>query len=169
MTHMIHFVCAEITKSWCNFPKAIETNKAISAKCSSSGCLEAMIRGLWCLTPLLSTLFQLYRGDQFYWWREQEYPEKTTDLSPVTDNLYHIMLYGIPVAMNGIRTHVIGHMHWLHRYLWYTFRKQLEQTKQYQPKVQRNCSSSRYLMRCTDYLYYIFAFQTFIAEFHYIS
>jgi len=32
-----------------------------------------------------STLFQLYRDDLFYWWMKQEYPEKTTELSQVTD------------------------------------------------------------------------------------
>jgi hypothetical protein len=57
--------------------------------------MDSQRLGLWCLMPH-STIFQLHRGDQFYWWRKTEYQEKTTDLPQVTHKLYH---------MSGILTH----------------------------------------------------------------
>jgi hypothetical protein len=41
---------------------------------------------------------QLYRGDQFYWWRKPEYPEKTLNLPQVTDILFLLRKSSISTA-----------------------------------------------------------------------
>jgi len=47
------------------------------------------------------TIFQLYRGGQFYWSRKPVYPKKTTNLQQVTDKL---VVSSTP-HLRGIQTH----------------------------------------------------------------
>jgi hypothetical protein len=65
---------------------------------------DTLLRGggywLWYSMPT-STIFQLYCGSPFNWRRKPEYPEKTTNLSQVTDKLYHIMLYWLHITRAG--------------------------------------------------------------------
>ena len=62
----------------------------------------------------ISTIFQLYRGGEFYLVEETRVPGETTDLSQVTDKFYHILLYTSPwsrfelTASVVIRTDCIG-------------------------------------------------------------
>ena len=59
--------------------------------------------GLWCLTPL-PTIFQLYRGGQFYWWRKPDNPEKTTELPQVTDNFLCSLQESIQRNMTSLKS-----------------------------------------------------------------
>jgi hypothetical protein len=68
-----------------------------------------IITGL-CLRCLMPTIFQLYRGGQFYWRKPEYYTEKT-----IADELHHIM-YRVHLAMNGVRTrNISGDRNQLHR------------------------------------------------------
>ena len=57
------------------------------------------------LTPL-STILQLYRGSQFYWWRKPECLEKISDLPQDTYKLYQHN--AVHLTMSGIWTHNIS-------------------------------------------------------------
>jgi hypothetical protein len=71
------------------------------------------------LMPLLS-LFQLYRGGQYYWWRKPGYAEKTNNLLQVNDKHYTIKLYRVHLAMIVIWIrNFSGDRNWMDMFMFY--------------------------------------------------
>jgi hypothetical protein len=98
---IIIFNYYKITKSCLNF---LETMKW---KIIGLQYLIVCLFVWWCLSPL-STIFQLYRGRSVLLVEETGgLWEKTTDLSQVTDKLYHIMFYTSPWSRFELTTSVV--------------------------------------------------------------
>jgi len=57
---------------------------------------------LWCLPPLL-TIFQLYRGGQFYWWRKPEYSKYIEPICVYNKYILLLLLFYKEIISNSYR------------------------------------------------------------------
>jgi hypothetical protein len=134
----LHFVCTLTIHI--SPPKTIQKN-AKSKRLDTYRVLYCV----WCLTPL-ATIFQLYRGSQFYCWRKPEYPEKTTNLSQVTDQIYHIMMYRVELALT-LRNKMVGPWYgWFINYCLFNVKTQTFHAYSWRTQVQKyknNCTNMK--------------------------
>ena len=76
--------CMSFSELWCL------VNLLVYSSFSWSTRIKGL--GFWCIMPL-STIFQLYRGGLFYWWRKADYPEVVTMLKIIKYTMYLSKVY----------------------------------------------------------------------------
>jgi hypothetical protein len=103
---------------WCgqNMPFRLDNTESLTVDHSGYTCLaSATLRTLfvdvclfvwWCLSTLFNNISVMVVVS-FIVWTKPDNPEKTTDLSQVTDKLYHIILYTSPWSRFELTTSVV--------------------------------------------------------------
>jgi hypothetical protein len=69
--------------------------------------VDFFLIGLMVFNAPFNNISVISYGGLFYWWRKPEDPKKTTDLSQVTEKLYHIILYTSPWSRFKLTTSVV--------------------------------------------------------------
>jgi hypothetical protein len=81
-----------------------------------------LIIGLWCLNALSTIFLKVISGGQVYWWRKQEYPEKTWRMFGWIVNKINQLLAPQDYSIQGDRReigYVLFLMYCILGFIWY--------------------------------------------------